>query len=81
MSELILILASFACGFTYEVVWTACVHSVRDRRALRAANLSLLIYVLALASTVFIVEKNVLAVVAFGTGNWLGTFLTVRYHK
>ena len=56
-------------------------HSVRDRRALRAANLSLLIYVLALASTVFIVEKNVLAVVAFGTGNWLGTYLTVRYHK
>jgi len=77
----LIILTAFACGFAYEVLWTACVHSVRDRRAMRAANLSLLIYLLALVSTVLIVERNVWAVVAFGLGNWLGTYLTVRYHK
>lgn len=81
MRELLLVILSFACGFAYEVVWTACVHSVRNRAAFRAANLALLIYVLALCSTEFIVAKNTLAIVAFGLGNWLGTYLTVKYHK
>ncbi len=81
MKELLLVIGSFICGFAYEVAWTACVNSVRDRLALRAANLALLIYLLAMCSTEFIVAKNVLAIAAFGFGNWLGTYLTVKYHK
>ena len=81
MAELVLITTAFICGFIYDMLWAACVNSVRNRQAVRAANQSLLIYVLALVSTVLIVEKNIFAVVAFGAGNWLGTYITVRFHK
>jgi hypothetical protein len=81
MSACFLVALAFVCGFIFDVLWTLCVNSVRDRHAARAAHLALLIYMLGLVSTLLVVERCAAAIVAYGLGNWLGTYLTVRYCK
>jgi hypothetical protein len=78
MKSALLYVAAFFCGLLYDYVWTCCVDSVRDRRATRAANLGVILYVCALLSTVLIVEKCVWAVILYGIGNWVGVYLAVR---
>jgi hypothetical protein len=43
-----------------------------------AANMSVLIFGFALVSTVIVVEKCTLAIVAYAIGNWIGTYITVK---
>ena len=44
-----------------------------------AANFSVAIYVCSLVSTIFIVEQNIYAITSFVLGNWIGTYLTVKW--
>jgi hypothetical protein len=81
MSAYSLVAVAFLCGFVFDILWALCVNSVRDRHAARAAHLALLIYMLGLVSTLLVVERCAAAIVAYGLGNWLGTYLTVRYCK
>ncbi len=78
MSSLIVIILAFVCGFFMDVIWTCCVEAVMQRRPITAANLSAVLYLCTVVSTVLIVEKCFLAVVAYIVGGWLGTYLVVR---
>jgi hypothetical protein len=73
-----LILIAFLCGLSLDLVWAACVGAVQSRRPLLAANLSILIYLCTLVSTVLIVDKEIIACVAYALGGWAGTYLAVR---
>lgn len=72
---------AFVCGFGMDVVWTLCVDAVQIRRPITAANLSALLYVLQIVSTILIVEKCFVAVAAYILGGWIGTYLVVRYRS
>ena len=61
-----------------DFTWTLCVESVQQRRAALAAHLAVVLYVCTLFSTVLIVEKCVPAVIAYGLGNWVGTYYAVK---
>jgi len=78
MTGTLVALAAFVCGFALDCVWTRCVDSVQTRWPLSAANMSVLIYLCALVSTVLIVEKAVLACAACALGGWLGTYVAVK---
>jgi hypothetical protein len=84
MTGTLVALAAFVCGFALDWVWTKCVDSVQTRRPgapaewVAAANMSVLIYLCALVSTVLIVEKAVLACAAYALGGWLGTYAVVK---
>jgi dolichyl-phosphate-mannose--protein O-mannosyl transferase len=71
-------LAAFLCGAALDFMWTRCVDSVQTRKPFVAANMSVLIYLFTLVSTVLIVEKCVPAIVAYALGNWVGTYLAVK---
>ena len=78
MMSLLVATAAFLCGVVLDFVWTKCVDSVQARKPLLAANLSVLIYVCGLVSTVLIVERAVLACTAYAIGGWVGTYLAVN---
>ncbi|MGA2059105.1 MAG: hypothetical protein ABSG67_01390 [Thermoguttaceae bacterium] len=75
---MILVLLAFVCGVGMDIVWTCCVHSIQARKPIMAANMSVLIFGFALVSTVIVVEKCTLAIVAYAIGNWIGTYITVK---
>jgi len=73
----LLVAIAFICGFLMDLVWTLCVNAVTQRRPLLAANMSALLYLCTIVSTVLIVEKCFTAVAAYILGGWLGTYLVV----
>jgi hypothetical protein len=75
---MLLILLAFVCGFSLDVVWTRCVNDIQAKRAISAANMSVLIYLCTLVSTVLIVERCVLACAAYALGGWVGTYVAVK---
>lgn len=76
-----MLVVAFICGMLMDITWAMCVSSVARRRAAIAAHLSVLIYACSYLSTVLIVDKHVSAIVAFAAGNWIGTYLTVKWMK
>jgi hypothetical protein len=76
--NLALLVGAFLCGLVYDYVWTCCVDSVQARRAARAANLGVILFVASLLSTVLIVEQQIWAIILYGIGNWLGIYYAVR---
>jgi hypothetical protein len=76
-----LILAAFLCGFAYDFVWSRCVDCVREHRALAAANLGIILYACTMISTLFVVDRFLVAIVAYGLGNWVGVYWAVRRKK
>ena len=78
MTEAAIFFVAFLAGAVLDFTWALCVESVQRRRAALAANLAVVLYVCTLFSTVLIVEKHVPAVVAYGLGNWVGTFYAVK---
>ena len=81
MSALLVIILAFACGFAMDLVWTLCINAVTQRRPVMAANLSAILYLCTVVSTVLIVEKCVIAVVAYIVGGWVGTYVVVARRK
>jgi hypothetical protein len=73
-----LILLAFLCGLALDLVWTRCVTDVQSQRPFSAANTSVLVYLCTLVSTLLIVDKAVLACVAYAVGSWVGTYVAVR---
>jgi len=72
-----IIIVAFVCGFAMDVVWTLCINAITTRRPIIAANLSAILYVCTIVSTILIVEKCFVAVAAYIVGGWLGTYLVV----
>jgi hypothetical protein len=71
-------IAAFLIGCVLDVVWVRTVAAVQHRRAFAAANLSVVLYLCSLVSTVLVVQQCIGACVAFAAGSWLGTFLSVQ---
>jgi len=69
---------AFLCGFLMDIVWTLCIDAVTRKRPVPAANYSALLYLCTIVSTVLIVEKCFIAVVAYIVGGWLGTYIVVK---
>ena len=78
MTDVGIFLLAFLAGAVLDYVWTRCVESVQQRRAALAAHLAVVLYVCTLFSTILIVERCVPAVIAYGLGNWVGTYSGVR---
>lgn len=72
---------AFICGFAMDLVWALCVDAVTQRRPLTAANMSILLYLCSVVSTVLIIEKCFIAVAAYVLGGWIGTYLAVAYRQ
>jgi len=66
------------CGMFFDWLWVECINAVRDHKPFRAANLSLMLYGLTLLATVLVVKNELAAAVAYGIGNWIGTFWAVN---
>jgi len=79
MSWLAVVALAFICGFIMDLIWAMCIAAVTQRRPITAANLSALLYLCTIVSTVLIVEKCFMAVAAYIIGGWLGTYLVVRH--
>jgi len=77
MTSAMVLLGAFACGFAMDLVWTLAVKAVTQRRPMTAANLSAVLYLCTIVSTVLIVEKCFLAVAAYILGGWIGTYIVV----
>ena len=69
---------AFVSGFILDYLWVQCVDAVAGKHPLKAANLSVLIYICTFVPTVLIIDKNIMAVVAYVVGGWIGTYLSVR---
>ena len=78
---MLLILLAFLCGLSLDLVWTRCVKDVQAKRPISAANMSVLIYLCTLVSTVLIVEQCVPACAAYALGGWVGTYVAVKRKK
>lgn len=72
---------AFVCGFVMDLIWAMCIAAVTQRRPITAANLSALLYLCTIVSTVLIVEKCFTAVAAYIIGGWLGTYLVVKHRS
>lgn len=72
-----IVLFALCCGFAMDLVWTLGVNAVQQRQRYKAANMSALMYICTVISTILIVEKCFLAVVAYIIGGWLGTYIAV----
>ena len=81
MPWLIIVAFAFFCGFLMDIVWTLCVNAVICKRPLSAANLSALLYLCTIVSTVLIVEKCFTAVATYVVGGWLGTYIVVARRR
>ena len=68
----------FATYVVVDVLYAAYIIAVGDRRAVRAAALSAIIYGL-LAYGVVTFSKNILYLVPLAAGAFLGTYITVRW--
>jgi len=77
MTNAVVLFGAFACGFAMDLVWTLAVEAVTQRRPMAAANLSAVLYLCTIVSTVLIVEKCFLAVAAYILGGWIGTYVVV----
>jgi len=75
---MILIITAFIIGFIMDFIWALCVDAVTTKRPLLAANMSVLLYICTIISTVLIIEKYFIAVIAYGTGGWFGTYFLVK---
>jgi|WetSurMetagenome_2_1015567.scaffolds.fasta_scaffold680294_2 hypothetical protein len=73
------LLLAFLCGFLMDLVWTKCVAAVALKQPLHAANLSVLCYGCVCMSTNLIVDQNWLAVSSFAIGNWVGTYIAIKW--
>jgi hypothetical protein len=76
-----ILLFAFGCGFALDAVWIKCIACVQTQRAVAAANLSVLLYICTVVSTLVIVDKNTIAVAAYALGGWIGTYFTVEKKK
>lgn len=68
----------FATYVVIDVLYAAYIIAVSDRRAVRSAALSSVIYGL-LAYGVVTFSKNILYLVPLAAGAFVGTFITVRW--
>ena len=78
---MILAILAFVCGLVFDITWTFCIRLIAERRAAMAAHMSVLVYGLAIVSTLVIIEKSIPAIIAYAVGSWIGTFLAVRGKK
>jgi hypothetical protein len=78
---MIIILLAFICGVVLDVIWVLLVQTVQTKRAVVAATLSTLMFGLTLVSTILVVEQCFPAIIAYGIGNFIGTYFAVKRGK
>ena len=76
--QYLIAIGAFLAGLAFDLVWTLCVQSVQAQRPVRAANFALILYGCTLVTTILIIEHCIPAVIAYGMGNWVGTYIAVR---
>lgn len=76
-----LLVLAFICGFAMDLIWALCINAVTQRRPIMAANMSALLYLCTIVSTILIVEKCFIAVAAYIVGGWFGTYLVVKRRR
>jgi len=76
-----LLLFAFVCGLLMDAIWSICVDAVTHKKPILAANMSVVLYLCTLVSTVLIVEKRFEAVAAYIIGGWIGTYIVVKHAK
>ena len=78
MGLILLSLLALVCGMSFDFLWVWCVAAVEKKKPFQAANLSLILYVVGIVSTILIIEECCPAVIAYGIGCWIGTYFGVR---
>jgi uncharacterized protein YebE (UPF0316 family) len=71
-------IVAFIAGAALDLLWVRCVSAVQEKRPVAAANISVLLYLCTLVSTVLIVNQCILACIAFAAGSWIGAYLGVK---
>jgi hypothetical protein len=75
---MLIVVIAFWCGAVFDLLWVSCVNAVREQKPIKAANLSLMLYGLTMLATVLVVQQEIAAIIAYGLGNWLGTYFAVK---
>ncbi len=75
---MLLIIIAFVSGAALDLLWVKCVAAVQHERAIQAANISVLLYLCTLISTLLVVNQCILACVSFAAGSWLGAYFGVK---
>jgi hypothetical protein len=70
----------FATYVAVDILYAAYIIAVEKRRPLTAASISSVLYSL-LAFGVITYSKNPIYLIPLASGAWLGTYLTVRFHR
>jgi len=67
----------FVIYFAFDILYAKYILSVNKLRALKAANLSAVLYLLTVYGTIEYVE-NVINVIPILLGSWLGTYVSLK---
>jgi len=70
----------FATYVAVDILYAAYIIAVENRQPLKAASISSVLYSL-LAFGVITYSKNPIYLIPLASGAWLGTYLTVRFHR
>jgi len=72
---------SFILAVVTDAVWAKWSHAITNSRACAAANWSALMYLFGIIYTLVVLEKDILQILVYVFGAWVGTFLTVWHIK
>lgn len=73
----LLYLVSFIIGLLTDIVWTKCVRAIGENNPFWAANWSLFSHMIGIIATLIIVEKDLIGIIFYVIGGYIGTYLTV----
>jgi len=78
--NILLWLLLFVIYFAFDICYTLYIKSVQDMKPVRAANLSVLLFLLTAYGTIEYVN-NFINIIPIIFGGWLGSFLTLTWGK
>jgi hypothetical protein len=77
MTDIIILILSFICGFISDFLWAKCVKAVGVHSRIEAANWAVLIYVVGLVSIILVINQNILGLILYGISCWIGIYIGV----
>jgi len=76
-----MMMISFVLAVFTDVVWAKWSHAIKIHNAICAANWSAFIYLFGIVYTLVVMEKDLLQIIAYVAGAWVGTYLAVLHIK
>jgi len=76
-----MMLVSFILAVLTDAVWTKWSNAIKIHHAVYAANWSSLIYLFGIVYTLVVMEKDLLQIIAYVVGAWVGTYLAVWHNR